>query len=104
MRYRDSQLRGVPAFTEDGRRIGRLVGLVVDAATHEVVQYAVRRSVALARPLPSELLVDRRQVVSLDDRSLVVRDAAVAEESQSSKVGQVSEQVQEAAVLNRNVE
>jgi len=33
-----------------------------------------------------------------------VRDAAVAEESQSSKVGQVSEQVQEAAVLNRNVE
>ncbi|HCC22242.1 hypothetical protein A2480_03710 [Candidatus Uhrbacteria bacterium RIFOXYC2_FULL_47_19] len=104
MRYRDSQLRGAPAFTEDGQRIGRLVGLIVDVVTHEVVQYVVRRSVALARPLPGELLVDRRQVISLDDKSLVVRNAAVTEEVLTQESGQISEQAQEAVVLNRTTE
>ncbi|MFH1047440.1 MAG: PRC-barrel domain-containing protein [Patescibacteria group bacterium] len=90
MRYRDSQLHGVPVFTQSGSEIGRLVGFIVDAETHEVIQYVVKKSGALEILLPKELLVNRAQVVSLSEERLVVADAAVTERSAEEARGTVS--------------
>lgn len=82
MRYRDSQIIDLPAFTESGERVGRVAGLIVDASVHEIVQYIIARPRTLRAPLPKELLVGREQVVSIDADRMVVRDGTVAEAEQ----------------------
>jgi sporulation protein YlmC with PRC-barrel domain len=79
MRYRDSQLHGAPVYTESGDQVGRLSGFVVDAETHEVIQYAVKKSGTLEILLPREFLVNRTQVISISEERIVVKDAAVTE-------------------------
>ncbi|MFH2062895.1 MAG: PRC-barrel domain-containing protein [bacterium] len=101
MRCRDTQLHGLPAVTESGQTVGKLSGLVVDTASHDVVQYAVRKSGALSKLLPRELLVSRGQVVSLDDRQLVVRDS-VAEELAAEREAMVAPAPEPGAALNRS--
>ncbi len=80
MRYRDSQLHGAPVLTESGEQVGRLAGLIIDVETHEVIQYAVKKSGTLEIILPKEFLVNRRQVVSISEERIVVKDAAVSED------------------------
>lgn len=66
-------------FTESGVPVGRLAGIILDTETHEAVQYAVARPRAVRDPFPRELLIARRQVVSLDEERMVVQDGSVAE-------------------------
>jgi len=89
MRYRDSQLHGAPVFTEAGEQVGRLAGFIVDAETHEVIQYAVKKSGRLEIILPKEFLVNRTQVVSISEEKIVVKDAAVSERAAEEAHGQV---------------
>lgn len=91
MRYRDSQLVGVPVYAEAGGHLGRLVGFVIDADTHEIIQYAVRKSGAIEKLLPKELLVHRNQVVSVSEEKMVVRDAAVLESEEAESKGRIRE-------------
>ncbi len=79
MRFRDSDLRGVPVVTRSGQKVGKLAAIIVDSDRHEVAQYAVARSLLLAKIVPDELLVHPSQVVSLDGERMVVEDGAVAE-------------------------
>ncbi len=80
MRYRDSQLHGAPVITESGDQVGHLAGFFVDADTHEVIQYVVKKSGTLEIILPKEFLVNRVQVVSISEEKVVVKDAAVSEQ------------------------
>lgn len=91
MRYRDSQLHGAPVFTESGEQVGRLSGLIVDAETHEVIQYAVKKSGTLEIILPKEFLVNRTQVVSISEEKIVIKDAEVSEEVAEEVRSQVPE-------------
>lgn len=79
MQVRDSNLRGLPVFTENGTRLGRVVSIIIETANHEVVHYAVKRPRRLADPLPGELLVHPRQIISVDDRKMVVQDLLIKE-------------------------
>ncbi|OGL72476.1 hypothetical protein A3C96_01050 [Candidatus Uhrbacteria bacterium RIFCSPHIGHO2_02_FULL_60_10] len=73
------QLKGLPVETRSGQKVGRLAGLSVDSEMHTVARYHVKRTRLLAALLPDELLVDSTQVISLDDKKMVVQDAAVPE-------------------------
>ena len=80
MRVSDDQLRDLPVETSTGRRIGKLVGFVIDTETGFVVQYRVRPKGILAACVPSarELLIAHDQVVSLDARRMVVHEDAAS--------------------------
>jgi uncharacterized protein YrrD len=89
MRYRDVELRGIPAVTKSGEKLGKLVAFEIDTAHHEVTHYVVSRTSLFARLLPSELLVAPGQVVSIDTDLMVVEDGAVAvrEEKKAMPMG-----------------
>lgn len=74
---RDDQVRGLPAFTESGERVGTVHGFVLDVGTQEVVQYVIARARTIRSPFGRELLVSRTQVVSLDEEKLVIEDGGV---------------------------
>ena len=76
-RATDKQLKGIPAVTQSGQKVGKLAGWVFDVDTHAVVQYVVTRSRSLSHLLPGELLVSPRQVVSIDEDMMVLEDDAV---------------------------
>lgn len=86
MRYRYKVLSGIPVETQSGETLGRLVDAVVDTDGHMVVQYVVSKSKLLSKLLPSELLVNSQQVVSVDKKKMVVRDSAVEEMVSASAV------------------
>jgi sporulation protein YlmC with PRC-barrel domain len=77
MRMRDDQVRGLPAFTESGERVGTVQGLVLDVGSQEVVQYAITRTRTLRAPFSRELLVSRTQVVSIDETKMVIENGGV---------------------------
>ncbi|MFA6604017.1 MAG: PRC-barrel domain-containing protein [Patescibacteria group bacterium] len=81
MRLRDNELRGLPVFSRDGSRIGKLKALVIDSESHTVAQYVVAKSRSLSALLPQELLVHPTQVISLDDEKMVVKDEFIAVEA-----------------------
>ncbi len=90
MRVDTRQLLRLPAVTEDGRRVGHVVGLVLNTETHAVERYRVcpdqclrnwmhQRSVA-------ELLVAPSQVVAIRVDALVV-DAGMLDERTALAAG-----------------
>jgi sporulation protein YlmC with PRC-barrel domain len=83
MRYRDSDLRGVPVTTKSGRKLGKLAAFVVDPEHHEVRQYVVTKATLISKLFPDELLIAPAQVISLDADLMVVEDGAVAEKAEA---------------------
>ncbi|MDO8462744.1 MAG: PRC-barrel domain-containing protein [bacterium] len=71
----DDQLVGIAVETEQGERVGTLVGFVVDVDSGIIAQYRVRARgfFAMFFPTSNELLVHHTQVVSLDARRMVIR-------------------------------
>jgi sporulation protein YlmC with PRC-barrel domain len=103
MRYRDSQLAGVPVYTRSGNHVGRLVGFVIESDTHEVIQYAVKKSGTFELLLPKEFLVNRSQVVSVSEEKLIVEDAAVTEKAKEKKK-KVTESAPKTVGVTRSME
>jgi sporulation protein YlmC with PRC-barrel domain len=104
MRYRDSQLIGAPVVTESGASVGRLAGLIVDAETHEVIQYAVKKSGTLEIILPKEFLVNRTQVVSIAEDRIVIKDSVVTEGAEESVRGKSPEPAPKPAGLQSTMD
>lgn len=86
MRFRDVDLRGIPAVTKSGQKLGKLVAFEIDTVAHAVSHYIVARSSLLSALMPDELLIAPVQVVSLDDDLLVVEDEAVKERAEARAV------------------
>ncbi|KPJ86096.1 hypothetical protein AMJ57_00380 [Parcubacteria bacterium SG8_24] len=80
MFLRDSELRGLPVRTVGGTRLGKVAGVIIDVETQTVVQYAVRKTRGLPVLSPPRLLIRASQVVSLDDKEMVVEDNTVTVE------------------------
>jgi sporulation protein YlmC with PRC-barrel domain len=103
MRYRDSQLHNLPVMTESGKHVGKLSELIIDADSHEVIQYVVLKAGTLKILLPKEFLVHRLQVVSINDERIVIKDAAVTEAAAEETKRKVSKPVPNPAGLQRDL-
>ena len=77
--FTDKELRGIPVFTKSGDKLGKIAGIVVDAARHEVREYAVSKSRLLSALLPDDLLIRPAQVIELTAERMIVDDASVSE-------------------------
>ncbi len=78
-------VKNIPVVTQDGRKVGKLIGPTIDTATHAIFKYAVARSRLLSALLPDELLVDPSQVVSLTAEQMVIKDELVPAEAEAKK-------------------
>ena len=81
MQLRDDELMGIRVESTSGRRVGKLVGFVMDSESGIVVQFRVRPSGILSTLVPGirELLIGRSQVVSIDTHRMLVRDGVTSD-------------------------
>lgn len=99
MHLRDDELRGLRVETTDGDVVGRLVGFVVDTDGCAIAQFRVRPLGLLAYFSPSrELLVSAANVVSLDDRRMVIVSGSVSARTRAARMLAPANQPQGAAM------
>lgn len=76
MRMRDGSIRKLNAYTESGMKLGRVTAIEIDVDDHAVRAYVVSKSRLLR---VDEVLIAPSQVISIDEKRMVVSDALIAE-------------------------
>lgn len=89
-------LIGLPVFTQIGVNIGKITDIEVETESQTISKYQVKKSL-----FEKPLLIDRGQVVSINQKSMVVEDAVVKEQEIEAK--ETPEIVkEEVGVITRN--
>lgn len=73
MILRGNKIIGLPVYTKSNQHLGRVKNLEIDSVSQAVINYIVRRGF-----LSEDLIINRNQVVSLEEDKLVVDDGMVA--------------------------
>ncbi|MBI2985042.1 MAG: PRC-barrel domain-containing protein [Candidatus Kerfeldbacteria bacterium] len=68
-----------PVRTESGRYLGHVVDVTVEPDTQAIVTYHVKPSRLVPDVVSTPLIIHRSQVIELNDRELIVEDAAQKE-------------------------
>lgn len=73
-----SQLHHLPVQTESGQKIGIVEGVTIEIDAHTVVQYEVKPAKVLAALFSRTLLISTAQVVSINEKLMIVKDSVAA--------------------------
>jgi len=65
--------------TESGHQLGYVVDVDIDPETHQVMAYYVKSSRLMPYLVKSPLLISPTQVISVDEKEMVVEDAVAGE-------------------------
>lgn len=71
------QIIGLPVETKSGERLGKIASFNLDSASQTIYQYQVN-PLGLSNLFAKELLIHRHQVISLDDKKMIVDDLVSA--------------------------
>lgn len=71
------QIIGLPVAAKSGERLGKIAGFNLDSESQIIYQYRVN-PLGLSNLFAKELLIHHDQVVSLDDKKMVVDDLVVS--------------------------
>jgi len=74
MNLKKNQLINLPVFTRSGDRLGHIVDFELNTELQEVVKYHVRGKNIIKELIEKDLIISAGQVISLDDRKMVVED------------------------------
>jgi uncharacterized protein YrrD len=69
----------LPVKTESGKSLGHVVDITVDPSTHSVIAYHVKSSRLMPNMVESPLIIHHTQVISFDEKEMVVDDAVTRE-------------------------
>lgn len=69
------ELLRLPVFTQSGKKIGTILGLVVHSMEHTVLYYEIAPSASLLSFFRQGFLIRSSQVVSLDTKKMIVADS-----------------------------
>jgi len=86
----EKTLLGLPVVTQSGQSVGKVRGFQLDAASHAIVQYAVRRHGLLNDLLPNNLIVHQNQVLSLTNEKMIVEDLVLEQRAGVKKASQMA--------------
>ena len=75
------KMQGVPVRTASGQQVGKLISFDVDADRGRIEALRVRMSRSMPALLNKEAYVSWSQIVSMDEKEIVVRDGVVVERS-----------------------
>ena len=70
----DKKFKKVRVETKSGEQLGRLAGFELDTETGLVEKYYVKSSIPLADIFEGKLIISKSQVISFDDKKMVVED------------------------------
>lgn len=70
-----TQIKKLPVMTVGGKKLGRVVEVLIDPESQSIMQYQVKPRRLLSLDLP--LLIHRSQVVSVTTERLLVEDSVV---------------------------
>ena len=79
------QLEGKPVVEENGHKVGRVATYTLDTITFYIAKLHVQPGILQSLTL-TEVLIDRSQIISVDDKKIVVRQADVRVEEPTPKV------------------
>ncbi|MFH1598188.1 MAG: PRC-barrel domain-containing protein [Patescibacteria group bacterium] len=77
MNLKKNQLLNLPVFTKSGKKLGRIVDFEFNAEMQEIVRYYVKGENIIKELIEKELIIDSGQVVSIDDKKMVVDDLVI---------------------------
>jgi len=80
----------LPVYTTSGRYLGKVVDIEVDNLGTRVVFYQVASCFTLAKLWRKKLLISPRQVVSLSNKSMIVRDNELSTETISNLASELT--------------
>ena len=69
-----NELKKLPVYTKMGMRLGRISGMELDAESHLIRAYFVRKDF-----LSNELSISRNQIISIGKDKVVVEDGVVSD-------------------------
>lgn len=78
---------GLSVETRSGEKIGSVVGAILDPSSHTIVQYEVRPPFLKEGPFPKTRLINPKQVVSMDEKKMIVEDLVVYEGEKAEAAG-----------------
>jgi len=81
MTLQHKNLLNLPAFTQNGTRLGYVVSFEIDELDQRIKHYNIKTHVGLAGLFDKQLIISSRQVVSLSREKLVVDDAVLKQPS-----------------------
>lgn len=73
MILRGNKIIGLPVYTKSNQYLGRVKNLEIDSVSQTVINYIVNRGF-----WSEELVINRNQIISLEQDKLVVDDGVVA--------------------------
>jgi sporulation protein YlmC with PRC-barrel domain len=78
------ELEGRPVVQEDGHKLGKIANYTVDSESFYIIKLHIKPTFlqSLGR---AELLIDRTQIAEINDKHIVVRNAAVHGHTESQK-------------------
>lgn len=71
-------LHGIEVQSKSGQELGVVVAMLINTDTQEIEQYEVRTSL-VKQFLGKSLLIHRKQVISIEEKRLVVEDGIIEE-------------------------
>ena len=79
MNLRKNQLINLPVYTQSGQKLGRVVDFELNCELQEVIKYYVRGENIIKELIEKELIITAEQVVSIDDKKMIVEDLVIKE-------------------------
>lgn len=69
------KLHHLPVYTNSGDELGKISEFSVNIDTHEIEQYYVRSSHLIEDFFSKELIVNKKQVISITEKKMTVEDS-----------------------------
>jgi sporulation protein YlmC with PRC-barrel domain len=79
MNLRKNQLINLPVYTQSGQKLGRVVDFELNCELQEVIKYYVRGENIIKELIEKELIITAEQVISIDDKKMIVEDLVIKE-------------------------
>ena len=73
-------IRNLPVMTKNGRPLGKIKEIEIDAETQNISRYFITSNQMVKRLANKELIIAASQVLSIDNEKMVVEDNLIKEE------------------------
>ena len=77
MNLREKQLIGLPVKTKSGDNLGKIHDFIFDSDTGMITKYLVSNLLMVKNIWGNELIIDRSQVIEINENEMIVEDMAV---------------------------
>ncbi len=71
------KIKNLPTYTKSGDFLGKIDGIEINCQTQVVARYIIKSSKIINRLTSHKLIVSASQVISLDNKKMVVEDSTI---------------------------